>query len=86
MPKRSSVDDYFAQLEDVQRPRLEALRELSVEVDPRGTRGIQVEPSGLCPRREHEPMDASELQAPLLTSIFSGVLRGEKAVVDGSRL
>jgi uncharacterized protein YdhG (YjbR/CyaY superfamily) len=34
MPKRSSVDDYFAQLEEVQRPHLEALRALSVEVDP----------------------------------------------------
>jgi uncharacterized protein YdhG (YjbR/CyaY superfamily) len=34
MPKRTSVDDYFAQLNDVQRPHLEALRELSLEVDP----------------------------------------------------
>jgi uncharacterized protein YdhG (YjbR/CyaY superfamily) len=34
MPKRTSVDDYFAQLEDVQRPHLESLRTLSVEVDP----------------------------------------------------
>ena len=34
MPKRSSVDDYFAQLSDVQRPHLEALRTLSAEVDP----------------------------------------------------
>ncbi len=34
MPKRSSVDDFFAQLSDIQRPHLEALRELSVEVDP----------------------------------------------------
>lgn len=34
MPKRASVDDYFAQLDDVQRPHLEALRRLSVEVDP----------------------------------------------------
>ncbi len=34
MPKRSSVDDYFSQLDDVQRPHLEALRELSLEVDP----------------------------------------------------
>ncbi|HME04626.1 MAG TPA: DUF1801 domain-containing protein [Solirubrobacteraceae bacterium] len=34
MPKRSSVDDYFAQLSDVQRPHLEALRELSLGVDP----------------------------------------------------
>ena len=34
MPKRASVDDYFAQLSDVQRPHLEALRTLSAEVDP----------------------------------------------------
>src|SRR6202453_5500406 len=34
MPKRSSVDDYFAQLTDVQRPHLEALRALSLEADP----------------------------------------------------
>ncbi len=26
MPKRTSVDDYFAQLDDYQRPHLEALR------------------------------------------------------------
>ena len=34
MPKRSSVDDYFAQLTDVERPHLEALRELSLDADP----------------------------------------------------
>jgi uncharacterized protein YdhG (YjbR/CyaY superfamily) len=34
MPKRTSVDDYFAQLNDVQRPHLEALRRLSESVDP----------------------------------------------------
>src|ERR1700734_3027170 len=34
MPKRSSVDDYFAQLTKVQRPHLEALRELSLDADP----------------------------------------------------
>src|ERR1700728_767595 len=34
MPKRASVDDFFAQLNDVQRPHLELLRELSFEVDP----------------------------------------------------
>jgi len=34
MPKRASVDDYFAQLSDVQRPHLEALRELSLHADP----------------------------------------------------
>ena len=34
MPKRSSVDDFFAQLNDVQRPHLEALRALSLDADP----------------------------------------------------
>ena len=34
MPKRTSVDDFFAELADVQRPHLEALRTLSVDVDP----------------------------------------------------
>jgi len=34
MPKRTSVDDFFAQLNAVQRPHLEALRKLSVEIDP----------------------------------------------------
>ena len=34
MPKRSSVDDFFAQLGDVQRPHLEALRQLSLGADP----------------------------------------------------
>jgi uncharacterized protein YdhG (YjbR/CyaY superfamily) len=34
MPKRSSVEDYFAQLSDDQRPHLEALRALSHAVDP----------------------------------------------------
>lgn len=34
MPKRSSVDDFFAQLTDVQRPHLEALRKLSLAADP----------------------------------------------------
>jgi len=33
MPKRESVDDFFAQLNDVQRPHLEALRRLSHEAD-----------------------------------------------------
>jgi uncharacterized protein YdhG (YjbR/CyaY superfamily) len=35
MPKRSSVDDFFAQLNDVQRPHLETLRALSRDVDPK---------------------------------------------------
>jgi uncharacterized protein YdhG (YjbR/CyaY superfamily) len=35
MPKRASVDDFFAQLNDVQRPHLEALRKLSVKVAPK---------------------------------------------------
>src|ERR1700728_2250781 len=34
MPKRVSVDDFFAQLSAVQRPHLEALRKLSRDVDP----------------------------------------------------
>src|ERR1700744_6417606 len=34
MPKRSSVADYFAQLSDIQRPHLEALRKLSRAADP----------------------------------------------------
>ena len=34
MPKRTSVDDYFAQLEDAQRPHLEQLRKLSLNADP----------------------------------------------------
>lgn len=34
MPKRANVDDFFAQLSDVQRPHLEALRKLSSAVDP----------------------------------------------------
>ena len=33
MPKRTGVDDYFAQLDDVQRPHLEALRKLSRQAD-----------------------------------------------------
>jgi len=34
MPKRSSVEDFFEKLTDVQRPHLEALRELSLKGDP----------------------------------------------------
>jgi uncharacterized protein YdhG (YjbR/CyaY superfamily) len=34
MPKRASVDDFFAQLDDVQRPHLQTLRALSRETDP----------------------------------------------------
>ncbi|GAA4630731.1 iron chaperone [Mycolicibacterium sediminis] len=34
MPNRKSVDDFFAQVTDVQRPHLEALRELSRAADP----------------------------------------------------
>jgi len=34
MPKRSSVEDYFEQLTPIQRPHLDALRELSLEADP----------------------------------------------------
>jgi uncharacterized protein YdhG (YjbR/CyaY superfamily) len=35
MPKRESVDDFFAQLDDGQRPHLEALRVLSLDADPK---------------------------------------------------
>lgn len=35
MPQRSSVDDFFAQLNDGQRPHLEALRGLSLSADPK---------------------------------------------------
>ena len=34
MPKRASVNDFFAQLNEVQRLHLESLRKLSLEVDP----------------------------------------------------
>ena len=34
MPKRSSVDDYFAQLSDEQRPHLDALRAMSRRAEP----------------------------------------------------
>jgi uncharacterized protein YdhG (YjbR/CyaY superfamily) len=34
MPKRVSVDDFFAQLTDVQRPHLEQLRRLCNDADP----------------------------------------------------
>ena len=33
MPKRASVDDYFAQLADVEQPHLLALRKLSLDAD-----------------------------------------------------
>jgi len=33
MPKRTSVDDYFKQLSEVQRPHLEALRQLCLAAD-----------------------------------------------------
>jgi len=34
MPKRVSVDDFFEQLTDIQRPHLEVLRQLSLDADP----------------------------------------------------
>jgi uncharacterized protein YdhG (YjbR/CyaY superfamily) len=34
MPKRASVEDYFAQLSEHQRPHLERLRRMSIEADP----------------------------------------------------
>jgi uncharacterized protein YdhG (YjbR/CyaY superfamily) len=41
MPRRDSVDDFFARLEDVQRPHLEALRRLSRTVDPRASEALK---------------------------------------------
>jgi uncharacterized protein YdhG (YjbR/CyaY superfamily) len=35
MPKRTDVDDYFAKLDDFQRPHLEELRGLSRKADPK---------------------------------------------------
>ena len=35
MPKRAGVDDYFAQLNDAQRPHLNDLRKLSRTADPK---------------------------------------------------
>ena len=35
MPRRSSVEDYFAKLSDPQRPHLEELRRLSLGADPK---------------------------------------------------
>jgi hypothetical protein len=61
MPKRKSVDDFFAQLNDVQRPHLEALRALSLDADPEAREELKMEPAGVRPRREDEPVDASEL-------------------------
>ena len=34
-----------------------------------------MEPSGVRPRQEHEPLDASELQEPLLVAVLAAVLR-----------
>ncbi len=34
MPKRSSVEDFFAQLNDIQRPHLDVLRQLCRDADP----------------------------------------------------
>ncbi len=34
MPKRESVDDFFAQLGEVERPHLKTLRKLSIGADP----------------------------------------------------
>jgi uncharacterized protein YdhG (YjbR/CyaY superfamily) len=41
MPKRSSVDDFFEQLSDVQRPHLEALRQLSRDADPEAREALK---------------------------------------------
>ena len=42
MPKRASVDDFFAQLDDVQRPHLEALRALSLDADPEAREDVNL--------------------------------------------
>jgi hypothetical protein len=60
MPKRASVDDYFAQIDDVQRPHLEALRALSVDADPKAREVLKsslpvmssAKASSNCPTRE----------------------------------
>lgn len=41
MPKRASVDDYFARLSDEQRPHLEQLRALSRKADPKATEELK---------------------------------------------
>jgi uncharacterized protein YdhG (YjbR/CyaY superfamily) len=41
MPKRSSVDDFFAQLNEVQRPHLEVLRQLSRDADPEAREALK---------------------------------------------
>jgi uncharacterized protein YdhG (YjbR/CyaY superfamily) len=41
MPRRSSVDDFFAQLNDVQRSHLEALRQLSLAADPKAREALK---------------------------------------------
>jgi hypothetical protein len=41
MPKRSSVDDFFARLNDVQRPHPEALTEPSLDADPEAREAVK---------------------------------------------
>jgi uncharacterized protein YdhG (YjbR/CyaY superfamily) len=41
MPKRASADDFFAQLNDVQRPHLLALRALSLDADPKAREEVK---------------------------------------------
>lgn len=41
MPKRASVDDFFAQLTEVQRPHLEALRRLSLDAASEATEELK---------------------------------------------
>ncbi len=41
MPRRASVDDFFDQLSDAQRPHLEALRKLSSKVDPKARKVLK---------------------------------------------
>src|SRR5579875_106301 len=42
---------------------------------PAGARDAEVEPAGVRARREHEPVDASELQEALLAAVPAAVLR-----------
>jgi uncharacterized protein YdhG (YjbR/CyaY superfamily) len=41
MPKRSSVEDFFARLDEHQRPHLEALRKLSRKADPQASEQLK---------------------------------------------
>jgi hypothetical protein len=51
MPKRASVDDYFAQLAEVQPPHLQALRKLSLDADTKA-RSLRFPPEFFATRRD----------------------------------